>query len=83
MQTFFEANQAWILPILGMLLSSFVAPLLRKLPPTTWWVILLRAVVGGIFDKIQPANFARHADNAKNAIADAKARETGEPRNNC
>jgi hypothetical protein len=48
-----------------------LTPLFRKIPPKNI-LIVLRFLVG-IFDKMQPENFARHVDNAKNAAADLKA----------
>jgi hypothetical protein len=55
-------------------MNSVLTPLFRKIPPQS--ILLFLRFLVGIIDKIQPANFARHADNAANALKDA---ESGKP----
>jgi hypothetical protein len=51
--------------------NSILTPLFRKIPPKNM-LIAFRILVG-IIDRIDPKNFARHKDNAANALKDAKA----------
>lgn len=64
-------NQETVTIALTWLAQMVLTPLFRKIPPKN--ILLVLRILVGIFDKIQPSNFARHADNAKNALADADA----------
>ena len=73
MQTFFEANQAWILPIIGALLANIITPLVRKLPANGWIMQLIRAVLSGV-PKEPPqlgADLTQHIKDTKIAVAEA------------
>jgi len=49
MQQWFINNQDIILPIIGALVSGLLTPLFQKIPTTTWWLIIIKAVIAPLF----------------------------------